>query len=633
MRAARGGAPPAQRPLNRGGAPPAQRPLNLLLHSLHVVPALRLRDSLVQDLRVQIDGALDEVDQLAKQVLARVEALSKDACRKPREEPLPERQLREPLRRHAQLRREDLAPLRAADLVEHELQRLGAPLRAAHLTQRRLGCRGARGLPRHRLRAPLELQGVQLRVQPEDRQHYREVVALVRHVALKHAQHRHQPLAVELAEAPAVVLCGRAPHRACALAQHVAQLLAAAPHPALVRLHVAHLARVRVNSGRRANHKGVCSRAVAGDGLHGQLLEEGLGLGDRGQVHPHLHVGLLPARVGDDTPQRRGHHSVLHSERVGRAKGEPLVREKDDVFVGELPRRVVKEQLALGTQRLVLAKGPHPQKGARRQQHARVVEPVYAADRLEHLLGRDLAPLEIAHAEARAVGESHEEEEQRAEDGGEKDNEAALLPPLRLALPLAREQGVLGRRGGPVSKEEGRGLDRFPVHRRSFAGQYLADPRVQPLARGWLGRGWPGRGWLGRAISRRLRKKAGEGEDEPRSGPVPPGVEGDRPGCAVEAHPCERAKDVCAMVRVVARAHAHGEPGDGVVREGGVLSGRRREDGGRDVEDASGAGAGAIVGSEAAPHSSKPPEAAGGHRVGLKGEHAGHQASRLWVGA
>ena len=85
-------------------------------------------------------------------------------------------------------------------------------------------------------------------------------------------------------------------------------------------------------------------------------------------------------------------------------------------------------------------------------------------------------------------------------------------------------------------------------------------------------------------------------------------------------HPCERAKDVCAPVRVVARAHAHGEPGDGVVREGGVLRGRRLEDGGRDVEDASGAGAGAIVGSEAAPQPGKPLEAEGGHRVGLKGE-------------
>ena len=30
------------------------------------------------------------------------------------------------------------------------------------------------------------------------------------------------------------------------------------------------------------------------------------------------------------------------------------MREEDDVFVGELPRRVVKEQLALGTQRLEL---------------------------------------------------------------------------------------------------------------------------------------------------------------------------------------------------------------------------------------------------------------------------------------
>ena len=68
---------------------------------------------------------------------------------------------------------------------------------------------------------------------------------------------------------------------------------------------------------------------------------------------------------------------------------------------------------------------------------------------LARLLGRDLAPLEVAHGEARAVGERHEEEEERAEDGGEKDNEAALLPPLRLTLPLAREQGVLGRRGGP----------------------------------------------------------------------------------------------------------------------------------------------------------------------------------------
>mmetsp|Transcript_23471 Transcript_23471/g.69292 ORF Transcript_23471/g.69292 Transcript_23471/m.69292 type:complete len:267 (+) Transcript_23471:958-1758(+) len=245
--------------------------------------------------------------------------------------------------------------------------------------------------------------GVDLRVQPEHRQHELLLVAARRpsrmaqpaaaqravkhldgvHERLGHALRRHRLqrhplrlLSADLRPPGRAAAARRIKHALGAVARPEGHELRAAPAALVVGRLVADGPRVGVLHRRADGHKVLEQRGEARERVDRERLHGAARLRNGDDVDPQEDVLERHLLERGDGARRLDHHRVLLAARVRVAKRQPLVREEDGHVAGEdgldeLGRRVHKVKHALVAQRLVRLQRPNLEEVARADERQR----------------------------------------------------------------------------------------------------------------------------------------------------------------------------------------------------------------------------------------------------------------------